>query len=868
MQRTYRPFHPVSRKEKRTDRKDMKKSFLIFRRDMYRLTHNLVALIVTIGIAALPSLYAWFNIAANMDPYSNTSGIRVAVANEDAGTETDLIGALNAGDQIETQLKENDSLGWEFVSSEEAKEGVRAGEYYAAIIIPSSFSSDMVSVLSGNLDQPKLEYYINEKKNAIAPKVTSTGASTIQQQVNDQFVKAASAAVSEALDESMENLEGEVEETGSVLLRDLEQASANLAQYQQALESFRSMKESSSAALKGLDETISGASDTAKKAMTVLEDSNDALTAARKGSSQAASSTSEVLSEQMGVLSDLRNSADSRLNTLDTGLSRASVRTDETLASLQSTLNKQQQILSELKTINERLPGHAADAVIERLETELQSQQNLLTALQEGNQSIHQSVSAVSQMKDGIGSALQSEQNSLRSVQSTLTGSLFPSISSSLDRYPVLTGRLQSVLTPVESQTVQLQEAVRQMEQSLDDIDQALASTGDSLTRVQGQLDTMKSDLQLLQNSDDYQKLLESFTSDSDTVSSFFASPVELKTESFYEVKNYGSAMSPFYTNLALWVGGIMLISVFHLEVDRDRNIGSMKPREGYFGRWLLFVTMALVQAFIACMGDLLLLHVQAVHPVLFVFTGMFASFVYTNLIYALSKTFKHIGKALCVILVILQIPASTGTYPVEMTPGFFQILKPVLPFTYGINMMRETVAGMYGSHFMVNMGLLALFVPVSLFIGLVLRPLLLSLHSLVDERLEQSGLIESEVPCQQEKPVHLAYALRILTGDDMVRNRITQRAESFERHYPKLIKGAFLSIFIIPVTFLVLMFSMSWKMLCLVLWIISIIVIVVFIIIVEFIHERMKEQKELSAFSDEELMQMIRNTENKEAAE
>ncbi len=846
----------------------MKKSFLIFRRDMYRLSHNLVALLVTLGIAVLPSLYAWFNIAANMDPYSNTSGIRIAVANEDAGTETQLIGALNAGDQIEEELKENDSLGWVFVSGEEAKEGVRSGDYYAAIVIPSNFSEDMVSVLSGNLDRPRLEYYINEKKNAIAPKVTSTGASTIQQQVNDQFVKAASSAVSKAVDDSLQDISGEMEQPESKLIQDLQQASANLQQYQQAVESFRSMKSGSGAALEGLNQTIGAAADTAKQAVNALDDSNDALATARKGTSRAASSTSQVISQQIGVISDLRSTADTQLNTLDGGLSRASVRADETLASLQSTLSKQQQILSDLKAINERLPGHAADAVITRLENELQSQQALLTAIQQGGESISQSADTVSQMRKGIQSSLQGGQNSLQSVQNTLTGTLFPSITAALDRYPVLTGRLQSVLSPVDSQAAQLQEAVRQLEQSLDDIDQALAVTGDSLTRVQSQLDTIQSDLQILQNSDEYQQLLETFTSDSDTVSSFFASPVELKTKTFYKVKNYGSAMAPFYTNLALWVGGIMLISVLHLEVDRDRKIRSYKPWEGYFGRWLLFVTLGLGQAFIACLGDLVLLHVQAVHPVLYVFTGMLASFVYVNLIYALSKTFKHIGKALCVILVILQIPASTGTYPVEMTPGFFQILKPVLPFTYGINMMRETVAGMYGNHFMVNMGLLSLFIPVSLFIGLVLRPLLLSLHSLVDERLEQSGLIESEVPYQQKKPVRLAYALRILTGDNMVRNQITQRAESFERRYPKLIKGAFLSIFIVPVALLVLMFSISWKMLCLVLWILSIIAIVVFIIIVEFIHERMKQQQELSALSDEELMQMIRHADTEEAAE
>ena len=138
------------------------------------LLKNRAATLVMIGVCLLPSLYAWFNIAANMDPYANTSGIRVAIANCDTGTKADVI-TMNAGDSIVEKLKENKSLGWQFVSEEKAKEGVQAGDYYAAIVIPENFSSSLVSILSGDLKRPKLDYYVNEKKNAIAPKITDSG---------------------------------------------------------------------------------------------------------------------------------------------------------------------------------------------------------------------------------------------------------------------------------------------------------------------------------------------------------------------------------------------------------------------------------------------------------------------------------------------------------------------------------------------------------------------------------------------------------------------------------------------------------------------------------------------------------------------
>ena len=181
----------------------MKTVFSIFFRDIKRLCSNWVAVLVVLGVCLIPSLYAWFNIAANMDPYSNTQGIKIAVANCDLGAENEMTGTLRVGDQIIENLRQNDALGWTFMDRQSAISGVQAGDYYAAIVIPENFSEDLVSVLSGNLESPEIEYYLNEKKNAIAPKVTDTGATTVQQQVNQTFVAVASEAVSRLLVETV-----------------------------------------------------------------------------------------------------------------------------------------------------------------------------------------------------------------------------------------------------------------------------------------------------------------------------------------------------------------------------------------------------------------------------------------------------------------------------------------------------------------------------------------------------------------------------------------------------------------------------------------------------------------------------------------
>lgn len=150
--------------------------FAIFLRDVKRILRNPVALVVTMGVAIIPSLYAWCNILANWDPYANTGNIQVAVANEDEGTTSTLVGHLNAGQQTVTQLKSNHQLGWRFVSKQHAVDGVKAGKYYAAIVLPKDFSSRLIGTVTGKGDRPSITYYINEKLNAIAPKITDTGA--------------------------------------------------------------------------------------------------------------------------------------------------------------------------------------------------------------------------------------------------------------------------------------------------------------------------------------------------------------------------------------------------------------------------------------------------------------------------------------------------------------------------------------------------------------------------------------------------------------------------------------------------------------------------------------------------------------------
>ena len=346
-----------------------------------------------------------------------------------------------------------------------------------------------------------------------------------------------------------------------------------------------------------------------------------------------------------------------------------------------------------------------------------------------------------------------------------------------------------------------------------------------------------------------------------DDIADFMTSPVKIKSKVVYPVASFGSGIAPFYTNLALWVGGYVLIAIFKLEVDRE-GIGAYTAKEGYFGRWLLMILLGIMQAIIVCVGDLII-GVQCLHPVLFVLAGMCISFVYVNIIYALSVAFKHIGKAIGVILVIVQIPGSSGMYPIEMMPPFFNWLHPLLPFTYGINAMRECVGGMYGMNYIINLGVLFIFVAIALVIGVWLRPLLLNLNLLFDRQLAATGVMICEKDDLPRQRYSLRTAMRAILDTAGFRQALIERAARFARTYGSRVKAGFFAIFAVQILLFILTSTLdldnNGRIWMLVLWIVSVIVIAAYLINLEYVRESLNTQMRVSALSDESLRNEIR---------
>ena len=840
----------------------MKKAFQIFRRDIKRLFHNRAALLIVVGVCILPSLYAWFNIAANMDPYVNTAGIKIAIVNEDSGADNEKL-SLNAGNTIASNLKENDKLGWTFVARQEAIKGVKSGEYYAAIIIPEDFSSSLLSVLSGKIEAPQLDYYINEKKNAIAPKFTDTGATTVQQEINDTFSSVAAQTISEIVQGSAKDLTGDVNQL-NIKMDSNAEVKKNIAQYQKVLKNFQNTTEQSSSLINDTVKTLDEVKTAANSGNKALSDTSTLLQKSRSYAGDFSSTFSENLSDGKTVFGDIYQSVSEQLGDFEAKAGKADTTIKSGIDSIEDLTEKNAQILNHLSELNTNLNGDdqlltTVNEEISKLQKQNASLQELLTSLKSGSAGLESALKTAKDTTKELKTLSSKNKKALNQYTDRLNETILPGINNSLDSLSALSGTLSSTLSNISPTIDQIKLILKQLGASLTDTSSALTDTSGVLVTLDKELGNISSDLKALQSSDAYEKILSLRGLDADSISDFMSSPVEIKSETMYSVKNYGSGMTPFYTNLALWVGGLILVSIFKQEVDKDDEVHHFSPTSAYMGRWLLYAAVGLVQGCIVCIGDIILLGVQCVHPLLFIIAGMFCSFVYVSLIYAMAITLKHIVKALCVLFIILQIPGSSGTFPIEMTPGFFQVLHPLLPFTYGINAMRECIAGMYSNYYIKNLLILAIFIPIAFFIGLVLRPLLMNLNHLFDKKLAETDLMLCETETGVNEKGNLSVMLKVLMRDEELKEEFVNSAARFEKRYPVMIRSGFLCMLIIPLVFLILMFSLNSKLVFLILWITSLVILCLYLMCLEYFHDKMIKQLALTGLSPEELLERMK---------
>lgn len=685
--------------------------FKIFKRDIKKIFRNSMAIILAIGLAVLPSLYAWFNIYANWDPYGSTGNMQVAIINNDEGAVIKTF-TVNVGSQIETNLKANDLIDWQFVSKEEGINGVKAGKYYAAIEIPSGFSNSLTSIMSSEFKQPQIVYYANEKKNAIATKITDKVVQTVQTEVNESFITTIVNLMNQVFGFVLDENDISGGAIFNKISNEINETKASVADLNNSIGTFSDISE----LLKQLGSSMSSEkiSNLLNSTNDVINDTSDVVKITQTSVSGVVDNIGTLLS---GVTSSLDNAAEIVENFSPDQNSIEVLKTAaQTCTNMATVLDT---VCTMLNQLNQSLPNPitAIDDLVKTLTENAVVLRDLGVKLNAAADGAYEgTLSDIAASIREVSASLKASMNDYNNTVKPQAEKMVSNLLSTLDSASKMIGLLDDDVPTVDT-------LIKTLNASLDSGVGLFGSLQSMLKNFENELDNLSEKIDTLSNSEEFNTFLNVMSENADKLGEFIACPVQVETDKIYGIDNYGSAMAPFYSTLAIWVGAVILIAIINTNVKHKKELGApVKPYQEYFGRGLLFIAFAIVQALIVCLGDLYFLGIQCYHPVKFLFAGCFAAVVYAMLIYSLAYTFGDIGKAAVVVLLVIQIGGSGGTFPIDVTPKFFQAINPYLPYTFVINAMRECVCGTYGGDYWLDLLKLSAYILIALLIGLVLK--------------------------------------------------------------------------------------------------------------------------------------------------
>lgn len=718
----------------------MKNILKIYRRDFKNIITNWVALVVVIALMILPALYAWFNIKSAWDPYGNTAGILVAVVNKDKGAQ--FSGQkLDVGKQVLEKLKTNTSIGWRFVDEKTAEEGVKYGKYYASITIPENFSKRLLTVVESEPQKADLIYKVNEKRNAVAPKITQKGATSLQEQLNSTFVKTVNGIIFDIFN----RLGIELEEGKPVLqsfINIIFEIDNRIPQINKAVDDLYNGVVTLQGFVRRVQSDLPIVEDTIDKASNVVNTGESFLVKVRDSLKNAA----PLIKENLVTLDNAAHIAEDEINdAADLAASNPS-RAKELLSVVRDRYNR---IIKDTNVLLDFLKslGNASDNKVikgsinsltnlrDRIQGHVNNINFLISSIDRGEQVTADILSTLKKDSAAITKFLDSEVSNFDTVTA-------PAVNSAMENSITVADNTLKLLADAKNDLPVISELLKKVNTGTELGLQDITELKGRLPATMDAIHTTAERLRALNDDDKLNEIIRILRLDARKESEFIASPINLIQDRMFPIPNYGSAMSPFFTSLSLWVGCLILVSILSVEVPDLEEGKRLKPQEIYLGRYLTFLTIAIFQALVVTIGDIYLLKTYVANPTIFIIYAVYISIVFSMIVYTLVSVFGNVGKALAMILLVLQISSSGGTFPIEVTPAFFQHLNPFIPFTYAVGGMREAVGGVLWDLLGYNAAILGVYFFIFIIIGIAWKELLSGIITKFVEKFKESGLV------------------------------------------------------------------------------------------------------------------------------
>ncbi len=695
----------------------MKNIIEIFQDDIREIFRKVRTWIVIIGLILLPSMYAWPNILSAWDPYGHTNNIKVAVVTEDNGAEVEGQ-KVNLGENLIDGLKNNKNLDWQFVSNkQEAEEGVRIGDYYASIVIPKNFSEDLTSVSRGFPKKATIEYTVNEKINAISPKITNSGASAIANNISKSFVEIANGVIFEKLHEAGIKFEQNLPSIEKAK-EEIFKLNDNFTNYENVLSELIGKTEQGQKILNTIQQTLPDIDRFATNSIMLADKAGITINNIQSFNEKLL----PLISNHLKVVEDVSKEANDIAQKIQNKPDN-SEEIKEKMKLLNTRLEAGEKRLSVVKNILEYFNELSGENIFQEQLNKISTLENDLTKVREINNKIYNNIDNYDEIADSLKNDFADVTKRINEISTNmdnrLNDEISPLISQALDKADISINEISKIIIGAQNELPEVEAKILSTEVKIQRAHTKLLAIQKELPEAKEKIKKLTEEIKKAEAGTNTNMLFNLLKVDYKQQAEFFANPVQLSENKLYHIKNYGSAMTPFYTVLSIWVGALLMSSLLTTKVEDEE--GKYKPYEKYFGRWILFLVISLLQTLVITLGDMYILGTQAVSPYRFVFYGLLIASLFSSIIYTIVHLLGNVGKAICIILLVLQLGSSGGTFPIQMTSSFFQALYPKVPFTYSIGLLREAVGGVYIPAAQRDMKILLIGIVITLVSGTIL---------------------------------------------------------------------------------------------------------------------------------------------------
>lgn len=719
-------------------------------RDLRRATSNVMAVIVMFGLVVIPSLFTWFNVVASWDPFSNTANLKVAVASSDEGYQSDLVPIrIDLGEQVLSALRANDELDWVITSEDDAVEGTKSGEYYAAIVLPPSFSADMMTFYADGGERTSLAYYTNEKKNALAPKITGQGAEGVSAQIDEVFTETL-GDIALGLVSSLSDFLGDADAQAALtrLEARVGGVAAELRAGAQTADMFQALVESSMPLVDSATALITASGAAFDDASSAVGGGAEAVGSLRSTLASSTQALADAIDRTAGGYDAVGDRIDELFAQGD-ALSGTQLEVLGTLADgVQQQIDRYESLRNTLEQeVGPQLPPEAQGAfaeVLAKLDDAIGRQQDVLSRLETAADDVAAGNASAQATHEQLTAAIAAAKAAVQDAGNAYTGGLQPQLDELSGTLAAIDADVAAVGDDLAAASARLSGASGSVLGMLTRAQTVTQQISDSLEQTADAFDRVQAALATAADTGDLSDLADVIGEDPGVLATSLAEPVRVDRMAVFPVVSFGAAMAPLYAMLALWVGALLMTVAIRVAVARSAlpDRPELSPTQQYLGRYGIFALLGLAQSTLLTLGLILFVEIEPVHPFLLILAGWVTSIVFTLIVYTAVVAFGNAGKALAVLLLVIQISGSGGAYPLQLLPDWFQNISPFLPATHAIDAMRAAIAGSYGGDYWISIGLLALFIVPALLLGLVLRRPLITFNRGLVEALESTKLM------------------------------------------------------------------------------------------------------------------------------